>query len=392
MYSTQTRIQNRGWFWLYVYIRTLKFLPPPAGFFPSPRMKCLNSYQFRWFKINFRIYLGLSPTLGNNLGSQYLYPNKRFVFKTTDKLVDGEEGENSAGSESVTERKYSIYVSSNKLITKFKTIVKETGVDYKDILNYTFSSMDRKVSKLIKDYSQIENKDPVEKRFIQSILETFDFIFFLYSVSPRVNTTIKLCMILSKVIKFLKKETGINYDDKHLVFKKISDDVFLVLRKNKNEEHTPVETLYLLLALMELGREYRLDEKSLCEYFNIDPDTYKVNTPLNYFSIIVLLFYIGDRVRYSSIKQSLQIYILERFEDIGVESVGRTAEFTFLLFDLISCPFLKLDYKKKVLSLCGVTDSSISEKIVSYRKHWFTKWSNFKFDKELNAKKSLEVY
>jgi len=116
--------------------------------------------------------------------------NKHFAFKIKDKLVDVEEGEDGEGVESVLERKYSIYVSSNKLITKFKTIVKETRVDYKDILNYTFSSMDRKVSKLIKDYSKIENKEQVEKAFIQSLLEIFDFVFFLYSVSPRVNTTI----------------------------------------------------------------------------------------------------------------------------------------------------------------------------------------------------------
>ena len=39
------------------------------------------------------------------------------------------------------EKSGSIYLSSNKLITKFKTIIRETKIDYKDILNYSLSKV-----------------------------------------------------------------------------------------------------------------------------------------------------------------------------------------------------------------------------------------------------------
>ena len=73
-----------------------------------------------------------------------------------------DEEENAKGeiiSEETTEdgneKSGSIYLSSNKLITKFKTIIKETGIDYKDILNYTLSLIERKIAKILKDYQEL---------------------------------------------------------------------------------------------------------------------------------------------------------------------------------------------------------------------------------------------
>ena len=37
----------------------------------------------------------------------------------------------------------------------------------------------------------------------------------------------------------------------------------------KSKKETQIETLYLLIALSQLGREYRLNLKVLCTYFNI---------------------------------------------------------------------------------------------------------------------------
>jgi hypothetical protein len=290
------------------------------------------------------------------------------------------------------EKKYSLYVSSNKLITKFKTVVKETGVEYKDILNYTLAAIDRKVSKLIKDFLKTKDKKEKEAKFTEAITEILDFSFFIYSVSPRVNTTIKLCMILSKVTKFYKINKDVNYNSKHLVFKKISDDISLILKKNANSELVPVETLYLLIALRELGREYRLDINLLCEYFGIDPTTFKFKHKVNYFSIVMLIFYIGDKIRYKQILDSVKVNIMDCFIKTGKEDFGKHGELVLLLFDTISCPYINRKFKMDLLRECGIVENDLKNKIIDYRKYWFTKWSNFKFAKEMEAKKSIEVY
>ena len=311
--------------------------------------------------------------------------NKYLIFKVTEVLKEDDE------QKEVIEKKYSIYISSNKLITKFKTIVKETGVQYKDILNYTLASIDRKTLKLIKDFFQSDNKTEKQQNFTTAIFEILDFVFFIYSVAPRVNTTIKLCMILSKITKFYKVNASISYNSKHLIFKKISDDISLILKKNSRSEYVPVETLYLLTALRELGREYRLDSRVLCEYFDINPDSFELKNELDHFGVTTLLFYIGNKIRYSEINKAVCQHIFERFQRVGKEDFKKHAELIFLLLDMLTCPYVTDDFKKQLLIFAGVDESS-QVSIINHRKYWFTKWSNFKFAKELEAKKSIEVY
>ena len=84
------------------------------------------------------------------------------------------------------EKRYSFYVSSNKLITRFKSIIKETDIAYKDIQNYTLACVDRKVHKLINTFSDVDDKNKHQEKVTKSFMEMLDFAFFIYSVSPKV--------------------------------------------------------------------------------------------------------------------------------------------------------------------------------------------------------------
>lgn len=322
--------------------------------------------------------------------------NKYITYKVDEEENAKGKVDNEVAIEDGNQRSGSIYVNSNKLITKFKTIIKETGIDYKDILNYSLSLIERNIAKILKYYQEFERKKNSEKAFTKAILEILDFTFFLYSVSPRVNTTIKLCRILRRLTEFLSKRDNINIDFKHLAFKKTYDNIYFTLQKNKSLEHTQVETLYLLIALGELGKEYWLDADVLRQYVCIDKDKesgallYKGS--LNYFAIIVLLFYMRGKKRYSLLRTFLQDHILMRFNEGSNVNIGKSAELVYLLFDILTCPYLHVTYKQEILSLNGVTDPALQVEIINTRKHWFTKWSNFDFGKELDAKHSQEVY
>lgn len=322
--------------------------------------------------------------------------NKYLTYKLDEQENSKDSTEDSEEIDTVSEKTGSIYLSSNKLITKFKTIIKETGIDYKDILNYTLSLIERKGSKIIKNYQELGRKNNSEKAFTKAILEILDFTFFLYSVSPRVNTTIKLCRILRNLTECLREKENINIDFKHLAFKKIYDNIYFILQKNKSVEHTQVETLYLLIALGELGKEYWLDADVLRQYVCIDKNentgNLTIKGSLNYFAIIVLLFYMRDKKRYSLLRVFLQDHIRLRFNEVSTENIGKCTELVFLFFDILTCPYLDITYKQEILTLHGVTDPSIQIEIIEMRKHWFTKWTDFDFGKELDAKHSQEVY
>lgn len=287
--------------------------------------------------------------------------------------------------------KYNLYASSNRMITQFKIIIKETSIEYKDILNYTLASIDRKVLRLLEKYEKIQDKRPVRQKLIQTLLEILDFTFFIYANAPRVNSTIKLCMILSKIIVVCKRPVNFDEDHKNLIFKKIYDSIYFILQKNRPNVYKQVETLSLLLMLPVLGKSYRLPENALRHYFGIEQNI--VNNELNYFSIIVFLFYIQNIKRYEVIKNDLKTCIFARFEAIDSKNRKKHTELTLLLFDLFSCPFLDSIFKRELLTkFYNISDTNLQNGIIQCQKFWFTKWTEFDLVKALAAKKSREVY
>jgi hypothetical protein len=148
-----------------------------------------------------------------------------------------------------------VYFTSSNVITRFKSIIKETGIDYKDIMNYTLAIIDKKTASIIKKYHTEKEKNELQSISVyeKAFLEILDVAFFFYSVTPRVNFTIKLSLIIEKIITFLNKNKKNNYispfpiSSKHNIFKKISDEIFLILKKNRTTKEVPIETLYLLI-------------------------------------------------------------------------------------------------------------------------------------------------
>lgn len=288
-----------------------------------------------------------------------------------------------------------IYINSNHLITKFKAIIFECRIDYKDILNYTFAIIERKLRSVIKIYFKITPEKNTEKDFIKSLLEMFDFTFFLYSVSPRVNTTIKLCRILRLATSTLDLKDKFSIDFKHLVLKKIYDNILFILHKNKSIKHTQVETLYLLIALGELGNKYWLTEDVLASYLGIKKiatSVFDSEVELNYFSIVVSLFYMKDKHRYNNLRYFVLEKALEKFTRVDPEFRLKSAELIFLLFDLLAYPYVDIMHiKLKILDLYDV-DANLQKGVINARNTWFTTWTDFDFGKELDAKQSQEVY
>jgi hypothetical protein len=349
-------------------------------------------------------------------------------------IVDNCEDGSPNESVLLFKKKFNFYFDSNKLATKYKIIIKESGIDYKDVLNYSLAILNTKIEKNLTSFEnayeefvrleidkKLTKKDLVikcnlEKSFTDHIEKFIDFVFFIYSVSPRVNSTIKVSHILSKIIKFFKGFYKFELDtqpqlvsrcsavNKERIFKKILDESSLVLNKNTLNEYAQVESLYLLTVLRDLGKDFRLNQVILSKFLNVTEGNYKIKEgTLNYFSIVVAIFYIGKSEKYPDLKTSLLNYTLNYIESYPIEKRGKSAEIAHLVLDLFSCPFVNSRFKKKLLLLYR-NSSTFSErrltildaeKIINFNKHqkyWFTKWERFDLAKELENKKSQEVY
>jgi hypothetical protein len=299
-----------------------------------------------------------------------------------------------AGGHPQAAKRGTIHINSNSLTIDFKTIIKESNVDYKDTLNYTLAIIEDKSQEIIKDYLLISGQPGSEEDLCRAFLAICDFMFFIYSVSPRVHTTIKLCRILYIFSSFLKRKE-VNPDSRHSVFKLIFDNIRLILIKNAGSEHTPVETLYLLIALADLGKDYWLAIELLCKYFNakVDPQSGQVQIKmgLSYISIVVLLFYMKDKREYQPLRAALEEAIKEKFKKRKA-TLSKETELLLLLFDCLTCPYVNLATKEELLDLYGIQDPALRMEIIQRQKYWFTKWTGFDFGKELDAKQSREVY
>ena len=300
-----------------------------------------------------------------------------------------------------TNPRASIRLHANSLITSFKSIVSECRVAYRDVLNYTFAVIERRCDSEFKDLCSLPADALSESQVVRSLANLIEFVFFVYSVSPRVNTTIRLCLILRTIHQFISLRE-LSERAVESINKKLFDNLSFILRKEKSEEEVQVETLYLLVELRELGRDYWLEQHVLADYLGLGRTSSRTEKKirarsLNYFTISVALFYMKEKVRYTELRRDIVAAALDKIR-LHAETKEQDAELVYLLFDLLSCPYVPESDKLEALDLFGVTDKSLATGIVRYIeiggsiRGWFTNWKNFDFGKELYAKRSNEVY
>lgn len=324
--------------------------------------------------------------------------------------------------------KFSFYFNPEILITQYKILIKESSVDYKDVLNYSLALLNNIIEKNLVNFEKIyfhyknkiksdENTDKniiiklkkVEDEFTSHMINFIDFVFFIYSVSPRVNSTIKTCHILSKILCFYKLKTNKEFiiatTNRNRIYKKILDESSLIIKKNSINEYSQIETLYLLTVIRELDKDFRIPEVRLANFIGYDFEKKHIpDCQLNYFSIVVLLYYIGHSKKYEEVKDALIIYIDNFTRSFPIEKRGKSSEATHLILDLLACPFLTrkskrtffLTYKESKTLAEIKSNITAFNKILDYQKkyvkYWFTKWERFNLAKELEYKKSQEVY
>ncbi|RZJ62574.1 MAG: RNA-directed DNA polymerase [Acidovorax sp.] len=286
-------------------------------------------------------------------------------------------------------------INVNRLIIGYKAAIKGAGVTYGDLLNYTFAIIENKIERLLKAYVVCDKLDRDRKRITKALLAIMEFAFFAYSASPKVNHTIRLCRMISISVNFLHAQ-NFPYELKHLLFKYVHENVMQQLDKSTMSTYREVESLYLLISLSQVGREYWLPVSVLLRHFLIEEDvgTGDYIRPvgfMSHFSITILLSYIKDKVRYAKLKSFLEAHIILKLEHMKAHCHD-SAETLIMLLDLLVCPYISAITKDSIGQVFGLDATGLAS-VKSSNDQWFTAWGD-KFDlgKELDAKRSREVY
>lgn len=312
-----------------------------------------------------------------------------------------------------------LHLNARSFNLQFKAILKECNVESKDVVNYTLSRICSKLESDIKKFDSgfrllsralvddslgdihkeiKKSKIRKEKMMTSFLVELLDSVFFLYSSNKRVNTTLKVINILNNVVIHLDNDYELRdtiakkYSDeiRDIVFKKIQDEVSLVLITSKFSSCAQLETLYFLILLKQMRSKYHIPAQEIESYLGNDDYPGKYNA----LSAIILLYYYGNEKQYANLKNRLIENLKLKFQYVSDEHARKSAEYTILLVDLICCPYIDYEDKRRIASSQGIDRNQLA-RMLKYQKkqeYMFTKWTKVDITKELSAKISQEVY
>lgn len=288
---------------------------------------------------------------------------------------------------------------SNRTIRDIKGIVKSNKVEYDGITNYILAIVKKKIIDTLKKINYEELAVERKRQFSRFIILLLDVLFFIYSMDSRVRTT----YIMSQILVLLNKYTG-KYDleFRHFVSKKIYDETLYLLKSISQQENTmSVEVLNMIVALKENGSEYLIDPIVLSNLLRIrDIKTNTITTSkLNYFQIIILIYYIEDNLIYRDILFEIEDDVCKRYD--AEPHPFREAELTCLFFDLIRCPFISTPCKEKLVQICeckrtgNLPTTTETNRIIRFvsRNNWFMNWdAGINLEYELQKKEMKSPY
>jgi hypothetical protein len=131
----------------------------------------------------------------------------------------------------------------------FKILVKETGTELKEVLPYTLGLLSNRISGYLRlitllGSKKLRNQEDVMQDNFLILNEFIDISYYIYSMAPRVNSTIKLCRIINLVTEALNNRQNSFYIMKHQIYKTIFDLTADVLKRNVKKKYARLESLY----------------------------------------------------------------------------------------------------------------------------------------------------
>ena len=316
----------------------------------------------------------------------------------------------------ILEKKFNIYLPANDVNTQIKVIVKECGIEYRDIANYLLEKISQRLDTFLNRYEigfkkyerlmskEETNKDDVEthaqraqRKLTSYLVSLIDVTFFVFNSNRQINTTLKLQKIMNSIIIYARRHGDFKVNhavrfqtiSKDIIFKKIQDEIALVLATTDSHRSTLHESLYLLILAKELGYAYLLAPEVIKSFIE------KSELQYNLFACLILLYYYANHKCYDSQKTLLKEEILKKYRLVTESERKRNSELTILTADMMTCPFVNDAYKQNLLTLMGITETRDQQMIMSFakkQKYIFTRWTMFNLNKELQAKISQEVY
>ncbi len=257
------------------------------------------------------------------------------------------------------------------------------------------SYLSKRIVLLVEGFDVLNTDEIVEGDYRNCFLLIFETMFYFYSICPTVNSSYHLSKSIVLTTRFFEKEFPYSADYlKSFIAEQSKQflEVHLVNDAKGNKSLIPLEKINVLLALTELGEEHLLSKKFLESLFDVNSSSF------NYFEIMTYLFYIKDYSEYSEIKTRIVQKIDEKLGDL--KDVDRKSEKAYIFLDSISCPYLDMAFRKRILEkfygdidFRNFTNNDLEKTIAeAEQNYWFIDWKNIDLLNVLQKKRLQPTY
>jgi Reverse transcriptase (RNA-dependent DNA polymerase) len=223
----------------------------------------------------------------------------------------------------------------DRLVLSFCNEVKlccsNNGCEYDEVSSYLISALKNRAVKIMDSFGVHESDERIFGEALSAFLQV---ALFLYSVAPSVTASYKLCAMVVMVVRFSERKLPLwAATIKQLVFDRASEVLNRRTPSGDSGDFVDLESQNLLLAISDLGSDYRLSSESLNGIFKVGE-----KATLSYFNLVTLLYYVKDDREYALAKRwalELADHSLKIFSDIH-----ENAEKAMIFLDLLSCPYV----------------------------------------------------
>lgn len=289
------------------------------------------------------------------------------------------------------------YVMSDKLIVGYKGVLIDTGVSHIELANYALSRVEIVVENVIKQ-SKESWKDldliPLGERVKGSrstgnaLLSLLEFSFFVYSGAPRMTPSVKIARIVSSIIRYSRLD-NVPFHERERLEMSMHEELVSQLNRSRKIHQSSVVTATLLDCLSDLGPRYSLGQEDLAKFcgFKREFDYFSPPVDMNAFMFFSMLLYVQDSDKYSNLRESCLNWAL----DLQNRPIN-DSERSIVGMNLVSCPFIDWDIKKRVLASYGYCGSEKLQGPVGQGAYGNVDWRRFNLYSALQEKRQYEVY
>lgn len=294
----------------------------------------------------------------------------------------------------------SFIASCREMSTVFyRDINSKDSTGFDEIASYLISLLVERVKKIIYIDSTLKT-DKEKQQYCRALQVILDVLFFLYSVSPAVNSSYRLSTAMILIARFADKHLG-NFA---LIIKQAIYDLTETLMSSKNISKSPtegaicLEAINIVLAASELGDAYLLPAEKISELFESNVQKNNQESTCSYFEIVSCLYYIKDHRKYQELRARIINEIREKLK--SVKDLDTNSEKVLLFLDILACPYVEQATREallqKYIKLLGKPPLDRNELDVLFaadtQKFWFVRWKNVDLLNSLQERELRKTY